>query len=242
MEKHAKQKGALVLLSGGQDSVTCLYYALAYYDKVAALSFDYGQKHAKELEYAESLCSDLQVPFKLISVKGVFGESALTNHELDVDGMHQVNEGLPATFTAGRNMTFLSIACGLAHSMGMPTVITGICQTDFSGYPDCRDSFRAGMEITAQLALDNPDMRILAPLMYRTKAQTWQLAGDLTKRFKELGKEGELWDVVEVVRTRTLTDYNGDLTQNEWGLGKADNPASRLRKKGYEEAKEKGWV
>jgi 7-cyano-7-deazaguanine synthase len=110
--------------------------------------------------------------------------------------------------------------------------VTGICQTDYSGYPDCREDFRASIEQTLSLALDKP-VRVHAPLMFLTKAETWRLAKNLSD---------EEFNVVEIVRTLTLTDYNGDKTENEWGFGRLDNPASELRAKGYYEAKNNGWI
>jgi 7-cyano-7-deazaguanine synthase len=135
---------------------------------------------------------------------------------------------LPASFVPGRNAVFLSIAASLGYTRGIHDLVGGMCQTDYSGYPDCRRVFIDAMQTTMSLALD-VDLRIHTPLMYLTKAETWKLAHDL--------------GVLDIVRDLSHTDYNGDrTTYHEWGYGKLDNPASILRAKGYEEAKAKGWL
>lgn len=145
---------------------------------------------------------------------------------------HKINSDLPSSFTAGRNLLFLTLAASYGYGVGISDIVTGICQTDYSGYPDCREDFRASAELTLSLAL-GADVRVHAPLMFMTKAETWRLAATLSD---------ERHNVVEIVRRETLTDYNGDMTKNEWGMGRLDNPASELRAKGYFEAKEKGWI
>lgn len=219
---------ALVLFSGGQDSTTCLYWALRRFDRVEALAFDYGQKHACELQQARVIAELAETPLTVIDIRGVLRGSALTEHDKDVSAAHEKNAELPASFVPGRNALFLTLAASQAYNRGIADLVGGMCQTDYSGYPDCRRVFVDSQQTTLSLAL-GADLRIHTPLMYLTKAETWKLARDL--------------GVLEIVREHSHTDYNGDrTTRNEWGYGKLDNPASVLRAEGYREAKEKGWV
>lgn len=222
------QESALVLFSGGQDSTTCLFWAKTHFRRVEALGFSYDQKHAVELKQASIIAEKASVPFKVMDIKGILQGSALTEHEKNVSDRHHLNEELPASFVPGRNAVFLSIAISHAYTLGITDVVGGMCQTDYSGYPDCRRVFIDSMQHSMSLALDK-EIRIHTPLMYLSKAETWRLAYDL--------------GVLEIVRDLSHTDYNGDRsTYNEWGYGKLDNPASILRAKGYEEAKAKGWL
>lgn len=218
---------AIVLLSGGQDSTTCLFWALREFDEVLAIGFDYGQKHKKELEQAAFIAKKAKVPYHVFDVKGIFQGSSLVDHNKDVNAAHDINPDLPSSFTAGRNMVFLSIAAGYAYNEQVENIVTGVCQTDYSGYPDCRQEFVTSMQDAATKALDSK-INIFTPLMYLTKAQTWKLAASL--------------GVVDIIKEHTLTDYNGSMKKNDWGFGKEDNPASILRAKGYREAVEKGWI
>lgn len=231
-------KTTIVLLSGGQDSTTCLLATLAMPNvnpsDILALAFDYGQKHKVELGFAETNAKKLGVDFKVMDIKGLLGGSSLTDHEIDSNEAHSVNSALPASFTAGRNALFLTIAGAYGYGIGANTIVTGVCQTDYSGYPDCRQDFITSQRETLQLAMDNPKFSIKTPLMYLTKAETWKLAKDAGET---LGIDG-----VAFIKERTLTDYNGDMTPNEWGFGKLDNPASELRAKGYYEAVELGLI
>ncbi|HMB89964.1 MAG TPA: 7-cyano-7-deazaguanine synthase QueC [Rhodothermales bacterium] len=221
-------KTALVLFSGGQDSTTCLYWATAQFEHIEAIGFQYGQKHEVELQQARTIADQAGVPFEIVDVRGMLQGSALTEHDKDVSGQHEQNPDLPASFVPGRNAVFLSIAASRGYTKGIHDLVGGMCQTDYSGYPDCRRVFVDAMQTTMSLALD-VDLRIHTPLMYLTKAETWKLAHDL--------------GVLDIVRDLSHTDYNGDrTTYNEWGYGKLDNPASILRAKGYEEAKAKGWL
>ena len=221
-------QSALVLFSGGQDSTTCLYWAKRQFKRVEAIGFDYGQKHEVELKQAAHIAQVAHVPFEIVDISGVLQGSALTEHHKDVSAQHELNPSLPASFVPGRNALFLTIAASIAMSRSIHDLIGGMCQTDYSGYPDCRRVFVDSMQTSLSLALDE-DIRIHTPLMYLTKAETWKLAAEL--------------NVVDIVREHSHTDYNGDRTTwNEWGYGKLDNPASILRAKGYEEAKAKGWV
>jgi 7-cyano-7-deazaguanine synthase len=219
---------ALVLFSGGQDSTTCLYWAKQRFKRVVALGFHYGQKHEVELQQAALIARQAEVPMHLLNIKGLLQGSALLEFDKDVSAQHELNANLPASFVPGRNAVFLTIASSFAFSHRIYDLVGGMCQTDYSGYPDCRRVFVDSLQTTMSLGLEQ-DMRIHTPLMYLTKAETWKMAYDL--------------GVLEVVRDLSHTDYNGDrTTYNEWGFGKLDNPASVLRAKGYQEAKEKGWL
>jgi 7-cyano-7-deazaguanine synthase len=218
---------ALVLLSGGQDSTTCLYWAKKHFSEVFAIGFDYGQMHIKELEQAKKIASDAQINYKIFDIKGLLAKSSLTE-KTDHNKKSHINKDLPASFTSGRNILFLSIAGSYASDMGINDVITGVCQTDYSGYPDCRRTSIDAMQNVLSLAYGNGDFRIHTPLMYLTKAQTWKMAKDL--------------NCLDVIIKDTLTDYNGNETQNEWGMGVNNNPATELRIKGYFEAKQNGWI
>lgn len=221
------KKKCLVLLSGGQDSTTSLYWAKNQFEEVLAIGFDYGQMHVKELKQAQKIATDAGVDYKIFDIKNLLGKSSLTEHS-DHNKSSHINPDLPASFTAGRNILFLSIAGAYAAQNGINDLVTGVCQTDFSGYPDCRRTTINSMENVLSLGYGAGDFRIHTPLMYIDKAQTWKLAKDLK--------------CLDVIINDTLTDYNGNETMNEWGRGTQDNPASILRAKGYYEAKANGWI
>lgn len=220
-------KKAVVLLSGGQDSTTCLFWAKERFETVLAIGFDYGQKHKQELQQAANIAALAEVPYKVFNLEGVFGNSSLVDQSQDVNKPHTINPALPSSFTAGRNMVFLAIAAGYAFNEGAEVIVTGVCQTDYSGYPDCREAFIATMENAIATGLDTV-IPILTPLMFMTKAETWRMAKEL--------------NVLDIIVNHTLTDYNGSMVMNEWGRGVDNNPATALRVKGYYEAKEKGWL
>ena len=256
---------ALVLFSGGQDSTTCLFWALQRFAHVAALGFDYGQRHAVELRQARRIAERAGVPFAVRRLDGALGGSALLDPDADVNAPHPRDPDLPASFVPGRNALFLSLAAAYAYNAGVHDLVGGMCQTDYSGYPDCRRVFLDSMQASLSLALGT-DLRIHTPLMYRTKAETWKLAADLGRVLPQgkgdvrsptegeadvtsavaspgAGADAEALDVLETVRTESHTDYHGDRsTLHPWGYGQLDNPASKLRAKGYEEAKAKGWL
>lgn len=241
-------KQAIVLLSGGQDSTTCLYWAIDKFGKenVKAIGFDYGQKHKAELRQAKHIAEHIaKVPYIIFPCAGLLGGSSLTNHDLNHNAPHSQSPELPASFTAGRNALFLTIAAAYGHKYGITNIVCGVCQTDYSGYPDCRRQFIDSMEASLGLAIyglsfsdvlekdslagcKNKVINIHTPLMYLTKAETFKLAKEL--------------HCLDVILKHTLTDYNGNTTMNEWGMGKEDNPASKIRANGWREAKEKGWV
>lgn len=219
---------AVVLFSGGQDSTTCLYWAKERFEAVFALGFHYGQKHLVELEQAQKIADLAEVPFTVFDIRGTLRGSALTEHDKDVSAAHEQNAELPAAFVPARNAVFLTLAAGFAYQQNAGHLVGGMCETDYSGYPDCRRAFIDSMEKSLSLGLDVP-LQIHTPLMYLDKAQTWKMA-------KELG-------CLDVIIEHSHTDYNGNrTTKNPWGYGNLDNPASILRAKGYEEALAKGWL
>ena len=172
---------ALVVFSGGQDSTTCLFWAKKHFKKVYALSFLYGQKHVKEVELAREIARKAEVDFHVMDVSfiGHLGKNSLTDTSIHMD--EEKPEGtFPNTFVPGRNLFFLSIAAVYARERGINHIVTGVSQTDFSGYPDCRDAFIKSLNVT---------------LMWIDKAQTWALADEL--------------GVLDLVRNETLTCYNG---------------------------------
>lgn len=220
-------KKAIVLLSGGQDSTTCLYWAKKRFNEVVAVGFDYGQMHVQELKQAEKIASEADVTYKVFDVRGLLSPSSLTE-KTDHNKTSDINNELPASFTSGRNLLFLTIAASYGAALGITDLITGVCQTDYSGYPDCRRNTIDAMQLTLSLGIGLGDIRVHTPLMYLSKAETWKLAKDL--------------GCLDVIINDTLTDYNGSMTKNEWGYGENNNPATALRVKGYFEAKENNWI
>lgn len=209
------RKSALVVFSGGQDSTTCLFWAKKHFEKVVALSFRYGQRHEQEVELARSIARDADVEFHVLDVPlvGQLGANSLTDMTMHLDEVKP--EGtFPNTFVPGRNLFFLSIAAVFAREHGIFDLVTGVSQTDYSGYPDCRDAFIKSLNVTLDLAMDEQFV-IHTPLMWLDKAQTWALADSL--------------GVLDLVRTRTLTCYNGVP-----GDGCGHCPACTLRRRGLE--------
>jgi 7-cyano-7-deazaguanine synthase len=219
---------AIVLLSGGQDSTTCLHWAIKEFAGVTAIGFDYGQRHRVELDYARSNAEDAGVAFRVMDVRGLLAPSSLTDGQGQHNAASHINAELPASFTAGRNLLFLTVAASVAAGLGINDIVTGVCQTDYLGFPDCRRSTIDAMQVALTLGAGNGDIRIHTPLMYLTKAETWKLAADL--------------GILETIINRTMTDYSGSTTPNEWGMGYEDNPASILRASGYREAKANNWI
>ncbi len=208
-----KNERALVVFSGGQDSTTCLFQALKQYEEVEVVTFNYGQRHAQELEVARDIASELGVKHHELdlSLLSQLTSNALTDHSQTIT----TNEdGLPSTFVDGRNHLFLSFAAVLAKGRGIRHIVTGVCETDFSGYPDCRDAFIKSLNVTLNLAMDYPFV-LHTPLMWLDKKETWALADSL--------------GAFDFVRNRTLTCYNGVI-----GDGCGDCPACELRKNGLD--------
>lgn len=213
--KTMNKETALVVYSGGQDSTTCLFWALKHFKKVEALTFVYGQKHVKEVEVAKEIASNAGVEWHVMDVSfiGKLGRNSLTDSSVQMDQDKPV-DGPPNTFVPGRNLFFLSIAAVFARERGINHLVTGVSQTDFSGYPDCRDAFIKSANVTLNLAMDEQFV-IHTPLMWIDKAQTWELADNL--------------GVLDLVRHQTLTCYNGIR-----GDGCGHCPACKLRREGLE--------
>lgn len=227
MRKQIYNEKAILLLSGGQDSTTCLYWAKDQGYQIQAIGFDYGQMHRQEIDQARKIAEDAEIPFTLIDVRGLLGSSSLTDHS-DHNQASHINPDLPASFTAGRNLLFLIIAASFGAQNGIRKIITGVCQTDFSGYPDCRRQTMDAMQLALTLGLGIGDVEIITPLMYLDKAETWGLAQDL--------------GILDIIKQDTLTDYDGDMSLHPWGRGNSNNPATQLRKKGYLEAIARGLI
>ncbi|EOB3572414.1 7-cyano-7-deazaguanine synthase QueC [Vibrio vulnificus] len=205
---------AVVVFSGGQDSTTCLVKALNEFDEVHAITFDYGQRHRLEIEVAQNLAKELGVAAHKVMDVTLLNElaiSSLTRDDIPVS--HELQEnGLPNSFVPGRNILFLTLAGIYAYQIGAETIITGVCETDFSGYPDCRDDFVKAMNSALVKGMDKP-LVIQTPLMWLNKAETWALADQN--------------NALQLVREKTLTCYNGII-----GDGCADCPSCHLRKVG----------
>ena len=210
-----QNESALVCLSGGQDSTTCLYWALKNFDHVEAVCFSYGQKHALEVEVARRIAGKAGVEFSLLdlSLLGQMTHNALTDASAVMD-KEKPADALPNTFVPGRNMLFLTLAAIKAYEKGIRNLVTGVSQTDFSGYPDCRDTFIRSLNVSLNLAMESQFV-IHTPLMWLDKEQEWELADEL--------------GVFDVVRNETLTCYNGVMAD---GCGEC--PACKLRRAGLE--------
>jgi len=224
-------KGALVLFSGGQDSTTCLAWALNRYSYVETIGFNYNQRHSIELECRKVVIQSLRSQFHQWSDK--LGE----DHMLDIPVLGDISDtaltqdreiefnktGLPTTFVPGRNLLFLTLASAIAYRRGITVLVGGMCETDFSGYPDCRNETIKSQEKTLSLGLDYP-LTIETPLMWIDKAATWKMANDIG---------GE--QLINVIKNDTHTCYLGDRTKrHSWGFGCGTCPACELRKSGWE--------
>ena len=210
-----QNESALVCLSGGQDSTTCLYWALKHFTHVEAVCFSYGQKHALEVEVARRIAEKAGVAFSLLdlSLLGQMTHNALTDASVVMD-KEKPADALPNTFVSGRNMLFLTLAAVKAYEKGIRNLVTGVSQTDFSGYPDCRDTFIRSLNVSLNLAMESQFV-IHTPLMWLDKEQEWELADEL--------------GVFDIVRNETLTCYNGVMAD---GCGEC--PACKLRRAGLE--------
>lgn len=223
-------EGALVLFSGGQDSTTCLAWALDRYAHVETIGFDYGQRHAIELavrpavlqktsalkpEWHDRLGDDHMIDLSLIAK---ISDTALTRH---VEIAMQEN-GLPNTFVPGRNLLFMTVAATVAYRRGLTVLVGGMCETDFSGYPDCRDDTMKALQVTLNLGMATR-LKVETPLMWIDKAATWSMA-------QCLGGP----PLVDLIRTETHTCYLGERgALHEWGYGCGTCPACDLRARGY---------
>jgi 7-cyano-7-deazaguanine synthase len=222
---------ALVLFSGGQDSTTCLAWALERYAQVETLGFDYGQRHRVELEVRPRVLAALRE--RLPHLAAALGE----DHVIDLSVLGQISDtaltreteiamqqsGLPNTFVPGRNLVFLTFAGALAYRRGARHIVAGMCETDFSGYPDCRDDTMKAMQLALNLGMDTRFV-IDTPLMWIDKAATWTLAD-------KLGGDA----LIDIIRSDTHTCYNGDRAHfHDWGYGCGTCPACMLRAAGYQ--------
>lgn len=221
---------ALVLFSGGQDSTTCLAWALERYAHVETIGYAYGQRHSVELQCRQTVLNRLRRDFPQWSVK--LGE----DHMLDLSVLGQISDtaltqdkaialqkcGLPNTFVPARNILFFTFASAVAYRRGLEVLVGGMCETDYSGYPDCRDNTLKSLQVTMSLGLETP-MVVETPLMWLDKEATWSLA-------KSLGGDA----LIEIIKQDTHTCYMGDRSvQHDWGFGCGDCPACDLRSKGY---------
>jgi 7-cyano-7-deazaguanine synthase len=221
---------ALVLFSGGQDSTTCLAWALARYPQVETIGFDYGQRHVIELDVRPRVLDRLRRFPR-------WGDRLGADHFVSMRELAQVSDtaltqtaeirmtarGLPNTFVPGRNLLFFTYAAAVAYRRDIRVLVGGMCETDYSGYPDCRDDTLKAMQVALSLGMDRR-FTVETPLMWLDKAQTWQLA-------QELGG-GEL---VDLIRDETHTCYLGDRTTlHEWGAGCGACPACELRAEGWQ--------
>jgi len=221
---------ALLLFSGGQDSTTCLAWALTRYEHVETIGFDYGQRHSVELDCRKIVIAEIRQQFPAWSKR--LGE----DHMLDLNLLGQISEtsltqdkamemqknGLPNAFVPGRNLIFLTFASAVAYRRGLEVLVGGMCETDYSGYPDCRDNTLKSMQVTLSLGLDSPVV-IETPLMWIDKAATWRMS-------RALG--GDL--LVDLIKEHTHTCYLGDRTiRHDWGYGCGNCPACELREQGH---------
>ncbi|MFD3447511.1 7-cyano-7-deazaguanine synthase QueC [Microbacteriaceae bacterium 4G12] len=209
-----KQDKAVVVFSGGQDSTTCLFWALQNFKEVETVTFNYNQRHKLEIECAANIAKELGVKHTILdmSLLNQLAPNALTRDDIAIT---EEEGSLPSTFVEGRNLLFLSFAAVLAKQVGARHIVTGVCETDFSGYPDCRDVFVKSLNVTLNLAMDYQFV-IHTPLMWINKAETWKLADEL--------------GAFDFVREKTLTCYNGIM-----GDGCGECPACKLRKNGLDE-------
>lgn len=225
-------RGALVLFSGGQDSATCLAWALDNFDTVETVGFDYGQRHRVELTVRDEFRAQVKV------LRPGWSDRLGADHMLDLSILGQVSEtaltrdaeiamrddGLPNTFVPGRNLIFFTLAAALGYRRHLRHLVGGMCETDYSGYPDCRDDTLKALQVTLNLGMGSRQV-IHTPLMWIDKAATWRMA-------EEIGGA----PLVDLIRSATHTCYLGVRDeQHAWGFGCGDCPACDLRRRGYEE-------
>ncbi len=232
-------KTALVLFSGGQDSTTCLALALTKYERVETIAFDYRQRHHVELESRLNVLQEIKTQFPAWAHKlgddhlldlGVLGEVSETSLTHDT-AFQMAQNGLPNTFVPGRNLLFLTLAAAVAYRRDLQVIVTGVCETDFSGYPDCRDDTMKAMQLALSLGIDKRYL-IETPLMWIDKAATWQLAESLGAQSGS-PQGGEA--LVNLIIEHTHTCYLGARKhRHAWGYGCGTCPACELRARGYE--------
>lgn len=222
--------GTLVLFSGGQDSATCLAWALDRFDRVETIGFDYRQRHRAELDARTVVLErirayqdwDERLGDDRVLDLGILGEISETALTKDVE-IATTASGLPNTFVPGRNLLFLTFAAAVAYRRGLKHVVTGVCETDYSGYPDCRDDTIKALQVAINLGMESR-LVLETPLMWIDKAETWALADRLGGT-----------DLVELIRSETLTCYKGEVdTLNDWGRGCGECPACDLRASGFQ--------
>lgn len=208
---------SVVLFSGGQDSTTCLFWAKEKFSEVIALNILYGQRHAIERESARKIAdlAEVELIELEMDVFSKINDSALINKELNVSSAHGKNSNLPASFVPGRNIMLLTVAASFAYSRDITNIVTGVCQTDYSGYPDCRDKTIKALELALSLGMDK-DFQIHTPLMWKTKAETVNMAADLKGCFDALAL--------------SHTCYNGQYPPC------GECPACKIRARGFDEA------
>ncbi|WP_191567429.1 7-cyano-7-deazaguanine synthase QueC [Metabacillus idriensis] len=207
-------KKAIVVFSGGQDSTTCLFWALENFHEVIAITFDYGQRHIDEIACAKEITSELNIKHHILDVNLInqLSANALTREDMEISAA--LDTELPSTYVEGRNHIFFSFAAIFAKQYGAKHIVTGVCETDFSGYPDCRDVFVKSLNVTLNLAM-NYEFVIHTPLMWLNKEQTWEMADKLGK--------------LKFIKEKTLTCYEGIR-----GDGCGICPSCVLRKRGFE--------
>lgn len=222
---------ALVLFSGGQDSATCLAWALERYERVETIAFSYGQRHSVELKCREVFIQKLKETFPIweeklgkdhlldLSLLGQISDTALTKEK----AIQMENSGLPNTFVPGRNLIFLTFAAAVAYRRNLKNIIGGMCETDYSGYPDCRDDTIKALQVAISLGLDSR-LVLETPLMWIDKSATWKLAAQL----------GGV-KLIDLIRNETHTCYMGERNNiYDWGYGCNSCPSCELRRNGYE--------
>lgn len=222
---------ALVLFSGGQDSATCLAHALTRYQRVETIAFDYRQRHSVELQARLTVLAEIRAQFPEWAARlgqdhlldlGVLGQVSETSLTRDM-AFRMEETGLPNTFVPGRNLLFLTLAGALAYRRGLDVIVTGVCETDFSGYPDCRDDTMKAMQLALSLGMDKRFL-IETPLMWIDKAATWKMAQDLGGA-----------RLVNLIIEHTHTCYMGDREhRHDWGYGCGRCPACELRARGWQ--------
>lgn len=239
MSKSIQSDAALVLFSGGQDSATCLAWALDRFAHVETIGFAYGQRHIIELECRAKLLAGFR------TLKPEWLSKLGPSHTLDIPTLGDISDtaltrdvaiemgegGLPNTFVPGRNLVFLTFAAALAYRRGIPNIVGGMCETDFSGYPDCRDQTIKALNGALNLGMDRA-FEIHTPLMWRSKSETWKLA-------EQLGGKG----LIDLIVEHSHTCYLGERGElHDWGYGCGECPACSLRAKGWSEYRKGGEV